>query len=236
MTRPPNVSDGSWLTWVCLSRASFTVIFTAYSAVMPLLTPEWGMSASQAGLIQSAWHAGYLVSLFTIGFLADRYGAKRTFLALERRRLRKRHGLRAVRRRLSVRRFAATVSPACVPAAPTRPGSRSVSERFVVGRRGRAMGFYLAAASFGYALVAVALQRARSRPGSAGAARSSSAPAGRSPPALLALWVLRATPNVVHPAPPNRPKSIRCARRAEKQAGDARRSGPMSSIRGNCSA
>jgi len=72
--------DASWLAWLCLSRASFALIFTAYSAAIPLLTPEWGMSAGQTGLIQSSWHAGYLVSLFTVGFLADRYGAKRVFL------------------------------------------------------------------------------------------------------------------------------------------------------------
>ena len=66
--------EGGWLGWLCLSRASFALIFTAYSAAIPLLTPEWGMKASEAGLIQSAWHFGYLLSLFTVGFLADRYG------------------------------------------------------------------------------------------------------------------------------------------------------------------
>ena len=73
-------SEGGWLGWLCLSRASFALIFTAYSAAIPLLAPEWGMKASEAGLIQSAWHLGYLLSLFTVGFLADRYGAKRVFL------------------------------------------------------------------------------------------------------------------------------------------------------------
>ena len=46
-------------------RASFALIFIACSAAIPLLTPEWGMKASEAGLIQSAWHLGYLLSLFT---------------------------------------------------------------------------------------------------------------------------------------------------------------------------
>ena len=40
------------------------------------------MSAAQAGLVQSGWHAGYLVSLFVAGMLTDRLGARRTFLLM----------------------------------------------------------------------------------------------------------------------------------------------------------
>ena len=36
------------------------------------------MSAADAGLIQSGWHVGYLVSLFGAGLLTDRVGARRT--------------------------------------------------------------------------------------------------------------------------------------------------------------
>src|SRR5688572_16934296 len=73
-------SDTSWLLWLCASRTGFALMFTAYAAAIPLLNPEWGMSAGEAGLIQSAWHGGYLFSLVAVGFLADRYGAKRVFL------------------------------------------------------------------------------------------------------------------------------------------------------------
>jgi MFS family permease len=48
--------------------------------VLPLLRADWNMSAGEAGLVQSAWHVGYLVSLFAAGFLSDRFGARRTFL------------------------------------------------------------------------------------------------------------------------------------------------------------
>jgi MFS family permease len=75
------VSDTQWLALLCLSRIGFALIFTAYSAVLPLLIPAWGMSASQAGLVQSGWHAGYLLSLFAAGLLTDRIGARATFLA-----------------------------------------------------------------------------------------------------------------------------------------------------------
>ncbi|WP_229722886.1 MFS transporter [Xylophilus rhododendri] len=42
---------------------------------------DWGLSASNAALVQSAWHLGYLVSLFGVGFIADRVGPRRVFLA-----------------------------------------------------------------------------------------------------------------------------------------------------------
>ena len=74
-------SDAGWLLWLCLSRMGFAFVFTSYSAALPLLKTDWNMSASEAGLVQSAWHAGYLISLFAVGFIADRHGAKRTFLA-----------------------------------------------------------------------------------------------------------------------------------------------------------
>lgn len=38
---------------------------------------DWGMTAAQAGSIQSAWHLGYLASLSAVGLLADRVGAHR---------------------------------------------------------------------------------------------------------------------------------------------------------------
>src|ERR1035437_2851589 len=75
------MTDARWIASMCFARVGFALIFVAYSASLGLLKQAWALSSAQAGLIQSAWHVGYLVSLFGIGFLADRYGAKRTFLA-----------------------------------------------------------------------------------------------------------------------------------------------------------
>ena len=66
---------------MCASRACFSLIFTAYAAVIPLVQPEWGMSSGETGLVQSAWHLGYLISLFGAGLLVDRIGARDTYLA-----------------------------------------------------------------------------------------------------------------------------------------------------------
>jgi len=78
----PTIADSRWLAQVCASRLLFNQIFVAYAAILPLLQEAWGMSSAQAGLVQSGWHAGYVVSLFCAGLLADRYGARRTFLAM----------------------------------------------------------------------------------------------------------------------------------------------------------
>lgn len=48
------MSDARWLLLMCASRACFSLIFTAYAAVIPLVQPEWGMSSGETGLVQSA--------------------------------------------------------------------------------------------------------------------------------------------------------------------------------------
>ncbi|MBI3042254.1 MAG: MFS transporter [Betaproteobacteria bacterium] len=201
MTAPNGDGNAGWLGWLCLSRTSFALIFTAYSAAIPLLTPEWGMSASQAGLIQSAWHFGYLISLFTVGFLSDRYGARRVFLA---------SSVAASAAAMVFAVFADGFFSAAVLYGLTglfsggsyTPGLTLIFERFAAGRRGRAMGFYLAAASLGYAIALVFTGILTPVFGWRGAflVNASGPLAGT----LIALWALRNTPNVVHPTPPAR--------------------------------
>ncbi|MGB4802363.1 MAG: MFS transporter, partial [Anaerolineae bacterium] len=70
-----------WLLQFCAARAAFATMFTAWSAVLPLLKVDWQMAAWQAGMVQSAYHVGFLVSLFAVGFLSDRFGARRIYLA-----------------------------------------------------------------------------------------------------------------------------------------------------------
>jgi len=52
-----------WLLQFCAARAAFATMFTTWSATLPLLRQEWGLGAGQAGLVQSAYHVGFLVSL-----------------------------------------------------------------------------------------------------------------------------------------------------------------------------
>jgi MFS family permease len=57
-----------------------TLNYETYAATQPLLMVDWHMSAGQAGWIHSSYNIGYLLSLFVLGLLADRYGAKRIIL------------------------------------------------------------------------------------------------------------------------------------------------------------
>ncbi len=195
-------ADASWLAWLCLSRASFALIFTAYAAAIPLLTPEWGMSASQTGLVQSSWHLGYLVSLFTVGFLSDRYGAKRVFLV---------SSIGASASAMIFAVFADSFLSGVLLYGLTglfsggsyTPGLTLIAERVASNKRGRAMGFYLAAASFGYAMALMLTGALTPWIGWRGAFIVNAS--GPMIGTLLALYALRATPNVMHPAPAGQP-------------------------------
>jgi MFS family permease len=77
------------------------------------------------------------------------------------------------------------------------PGLTLIAERFQSGNRGRAMGFYLAAASAGYALALVLTGALTPLIGWRGAFIVNAA--GPVLGTLLALQALRGTPNIVHP-------------------------------------
>jgi MFS family permease len=147
----PTTADSRWLAEICASRLLFNQIFVAYAAILPLLQDAWGMSATQAGLVQSGWHAGYVVSLFAAGLLADRFGARRTFLAM------------SFCGGIASLAFAAFADgPRSALALYTLAGVFAggsytpilaiISQRFPPETRGRAMGWYLAAGSLGYAI------------------------------------------------------------------------------------
>ncbi|HEY7657157.1 MAG TPA: MFS transporter [Burkholderiales bacterium] len=142
-------SDAKWLLLMCASRACFSLIFTAYAAVIPLVQPEWGMSSSATGLVQSAWHIGYLISLFGAGLLVDRVGARDTYLAT---------GLAACASALLFALLANSFLSALVlhfvaglfSGGSYAPGLALIALRYGTATRGWAMGCFLAAASLGY--------------------------------------------------------------------------------------
>jgi MFS family permease len=166
--------------------------------VLPLTQAEWGLSAKEAGLIQSAFHLGYLASLFIVGFIADHFGAKRAYITTG---------------------VAASVSPwafvfladgfssafwlhaltgLCQGGTYT-PALALINDNVERARRGRAMGFLIAGSSAGYAIclgiAGLALQFTGWRGALAVVAFL---------PVLSwisAVAVLRETPNVVHARP-----------------------------------
>ncbi len=109
------------------------------------------MSSAQAGLVQSGWHAGYVVSLFAAGLAADRFGARRTFLVMS---------FAGAVASLAFAAFADGARSALILYALAgmlsggsyTPVLAIISQRYPPATRGRAMGWYLAAGSLGYAI------------------------------------------------------------------------------------
>jgi len=174
------------------------MMFTAYSGVLPLLKTEWNMSAGEAGLVQSAWHVGYLISLFVAGFLSDRFGAKRTFLAGNVFAAAAAMAFALVTDGFLSALFLHGLLGLCSGSSYT-PGLTLISERFTPQSRGRAIGFYLAAASFGYAVALLLSGALVTSIGWRGVFIATAC--GPLAATCVAFYALRATPNTVHPAP-----------------------------------
>ncbi len=190
--------SGTWLALVCTSRMLSASWFVAYSAVLPLTQTAWGLSARQAGLIQSSFHLGYLTSLFLVGFMADHFGAKRTWLVT---------GVAAWASALAFALFVRDFWSALWLHALTglcqggtyTPLLAMINDHVPAARRGRAMGYLIASSSAGYALclgLAGLVLRFAGWRAALGAVALLSVAAW-----LIALASARATPNVVHARP-----------------------------------
>lgn len=140
-----------WLALLCASRLLQAMIVTAYSGVLPFMMADWHMTAAQAGSIQSAWHVGYMSSLFAVGLLADRYGPHRIFFA---------GSAVSSMAALAFAVFAHDHMSAmllyglaglCAGASYT-PGLQLLARNTEPAVRGRAMGLFIGASSMGYAL------------------------------------------------------------------------------------
>lgn len=187
----------AWLIQFCAARAAFAMMFTAWSAVLPLLKNDWSLTAWQAGMVQSAYHVGFLVSLFTVGFLSDRYGAKRIYLA---------SSVAAVASALLFALCADGFQSALLLYGLTglcsggsyTPGLAIVAQQ-VPERKGLALGLYLAAASLGYALGLLIASAMVPLAGWRGAFVVTAL--GPVLGMALGFWTLRRVPNIIHPLP-----------------------------------
>jgi MFS family permease len=183
---------------LCSSRVLAATWFVAYSAVLPLTQAAWGLSGKEAGMIQAAFHLGYLTSLFIVGFIADHFGAKRAYITT---------GVAASLSPWAFVFFADgfwsafwlhALTGLCQGGSYT-PALALINDNVDRARRGRAMGYLIAGSSAGYALCLAV----------AGAAltvadwRGALAVVACLPVVswLLGLYVLRSTPNLVHPRP-----------------------------------
>ncbi|HXU41417.1 MAG TPA: MFS transporter [Burkholderiales bacterium] len=143
--------SGTWLAALCSSRVLAATWFVAYSAVLPLTQAQWGLSGREAGMIQAAFHLGYLTSLFIVGFLADHFGARRTYILA---------GIAACISPWFFVLFADgfwsafwlhALTGLCQGGSYT-PALALINDHVERERRGRAMGYLIAGSSAGYAL------------------------------------------------------------------------------------
>lgn len=151
MRRPALRSDTLWLAGICAARLGSSVPYLAYAGVLPLLQAEWAMSATAAGSIASTFQLGYAVSLVILSALADRVGARRVFL----------WSTAATAVTTALIPLLASSYPsglalfallALVNGGTYTPGLMLLADRFPPARRGYAIGWFLASASFGYAV------------------------------------------------------------------------------------
>ncbi len=159
---------------------------------------EWNLSSKEAGLVQAAFHLGYLTSLFIVGFIADHFGAKRAYIAT---------GVAACVSPWAFVLFADGFWSAVWLHAFTglcqggtyTPALALINDHVERSRRGRAMGFLIAGSSAGYAIclgvAGLALQFTDWRGALAAIAVLPVVSW------ITGVFVLRGTPNTIHPRP-----------------------------------
>jgi MFS family permease len=144
-------SDRLWLLGLCLARAGASTMSMAYPTVLSAVQSEWALSATAAGSINAATQLGTALSLVVLSALADHLGPRIIFVGSA---------------------TAAAVSAFLIPslaggylsglilffvaavavAGTYTPGVMLIASRFEAGRRGGAVGWFLASSSVGYVL------------------------------------------------------------------------------------
>lgn len=148
---PFNIHSYRWLLGICVSQVLLMMVFLNYSAVLPLLQREWGISNTTAGSIFSTYQVGYIFSAVLLSFLADRYSAKYIFLL---------SAIWSVIANALFALFAAGATSAIIlrgmaglgMGGTYMPGLKLVAERFGSEARGRAVGLYVGSMVLGAAL------------------------------------------------------------------------------------
>ncbi len=145
------LSNSRWLLLLCLAQLFIMLVFINYSAVLPLLKQEWGMSNTQAGTIFSVYQLGYIASGVILSALTDRYNTRTIFIAST---------LWSATANLLFALFAHDYVSGLIFRGLTgigmggtyMPGLKLVAERFPSAERGKAVGIYVGALLLGGSL------------------------------------------------------------------------------------
>ncbi|WP_236544825.1 MFS transporter [Salinirussus salinus] len=127
------------------------LVWFNYSAVLPLVVEEWGLSGLEAGVVFGAFQAGYLVAILPAGRLADRYSPRWVIAAGATGTALPSLAFAALADGVvlgSLLRFLSGLFVAGVYV----PGMRFVSDWYPESVRGRALGLYIGTFEFGSGL------------------------------------------------------------------------------------
>jgi MFS family permease len=147
----PPLSHRAWLAAVCASELGTLLVFSNFSALLPLLQREWGLSNGEAGLIVSFYQFGYIGAVMILATLTDYMPPRRIYLG---------SAFWTAAASLAFAFWAqgflsATLLRGAVGlglAGTYMPGMRMVAERFAGGGRGFAMGCYIGTFTLGTAV------------------------------------------------------------------------------------
>lgn len=144
-------SDTGWLLTLCCSQIFIMLVFINYSAILPVLKAEWGMSNTQAGVIFSVYQLGYIVSGVLLSSLSDRLNIRWIFICA---------ALWSGIANLLFALYAHDYLSGLLLRGITgigmggtyMPGLKLVAERFASHQRGRAVGIYVGSLVLGASL------------------------------------------------------------------------------------
>ncbi|MDE5411829.1 MFS transporter [Alkalihalobacterium chitinilyticum] len=69
------------ILWL-LSIAQFLAmqVWFNFSAVLPVVESEWGLTSTQSGVIIACFHLGYVIAILFYSFMSDKYDPKQSFV------------------------------------------------------------------------------------------------------------------------------------------------------------
>ena len=140
-----------WLTGICLARTFNGLVFMTYAATLPVLQRDWEMSAAAAGSIAGGFQFGYAISLVVFSFLADRFCPKKLYL-VSMTACAVCSLLFAGWARDYYSGLVLYTLTALSMGGNYTTGLIIMAQRYPMETRGRAMGFFIASTSLGYAL------------------------------------------------------------------------------------
>jgi len=140
-----------WLYLLCLAEIGTMLVLLNYSAVLPVIQQEWGLTNTQSGLIYSSYQAGYILLVVVLSTLTDYVDTKKIYVF---------SALWAGIFGILFSLFARGVVSALILRSLTgfglagtyMPGLKMVTARFPETERGSAVGLYVGAFSLGTAL------------------------------------------------------------------------------------